>query len=183
MCHLPAAGRSRLLVGGSCSVEIVHASELPVSHPPSSRPRPAAGWRPVQCRGRPYKRASRASPHSSQLEPAAGWRPVQCRGLSRQRASCAPPPSRHPEPAAGWRPVYCCMCDVSITESKTQVILEHSGLYDAHAHDNGGSKYLKYRQKIDVQVAPQHSASKLCHNMRMADSLEKRINANLIRFI
>ena len=38
----PAAGRSRLPVGGPCSVEVVHASELPVRHPPSSHF--ATGW-------------------------------------------------------------------------------------------------------------------------------------------
>ena len=51
--HPPSAGRARLPVGGSCSVEVVNASELPVRLPPSSRPEPAAGWQPVQYRGRP----------------------------------------------------------------------------------------------------------------------------------
>ena len=60
-----AAGRSRLPVVGQCSVEVVHASELPVRQPP-------------QPAGRP--------------EPAAGWQPVQCRGRLRQRSSCAPAP-------------------------------------------------------------------------------------------
>jgi hypothetical protein len=73
----------------------------------SSRPKPPAGWRPVQCSRRPRQQASCAPPPSSRPEPAAGWQPVQCSRRSHQQTSCAPPPSSRPEPAAGWRPVQC----------------------------------------------------------------------------
>jgi hypothetical protein len=50
----------------------------------------------------PRQRASCAPPTGSRPEPAAGWRPVQCRGRQHQRASCAPPPgSRSRLPVGG----------------------------------------------------------------------------------
>jgi hypothetical protein len=63
-----------------------------------SRPVPAAGWWPVQCRGRTRQQASCAPPPGSLQELAAGWRPVQCRGRPRQH--CGKLPMRH-HPASG----------------------------------------------------------------------------------
>ncbi len=65
---------------------------------------PGGGPRTV---GLSRRKVTPVSLRDSRRRPAAGWRPVQRRGRTRQRASCAPPPRSQPEPAAGWRRGPC----------------------------------------------------------------------------
>ena len=78
-----------------------------------------------------------------------------------------------------------CTCAVRITETPTLMVLERSGMHDAHSHDNDGSKYLKYKQKIAfheaAKIAPQLSAAKLRRNLTVCDSPEKQIDPKYIR--
>ena len=78
-----------------------------------------------------------------------------------------------------------CTCAVRITETPTLMVLERSGMHDAHSHDNDGSKYLKYKQKLAfheaAKIAPQLSAAKLRRNLTVCDSPEKQIDPKYIR--
>ena len=78
-----------------------------------------------------------------------------------------------------------CTCAVRITETPTLLILECSGIHDASSHDNDGSKYLTYKQKVAfhdaAKIAPQLSAAKLRRSVTLCDSPEKHIAPKFMR--
>jgi hypothetical protein len=71
------------------------------------------------------------------------------------------------------------MKTIRVGRGRGLLILERCGLHDVQSHDEDGSKFLKYDQKLSKAAitAPNLSGSAICRNMLLHDSPSKTIGA------